>query len=179
LTLDHNTQDELHNATRGGRELVEVGLHQSVGASDFSFWKYRLDLQRYFSLSLDRRKVIAVRALAETNQEKGGSQVPFFDMPYLGSWRTLRGFEDYRYRDKSALALGLEYRYRIWTALDWGFFLDQGQVAPELGDFSWGGFHTGYGTRLILLPNPKVPISVDLGRSNEKWRLYVNFNPSF
>jgi Omp85 superfamily domain len=179
LTLDHNTQDELHNATRGGRELLEVGFHESVGASDFAFWKYRLELQRYFSLSQDRRKVIAVRAMAETNQEKDGSQVPFFDMPYLGSWRTLRGFEDYRYRDKSALAVGLEYRYRIWRALDWGFFLDQGQVAPEPGDFSWGGFHTGYGTRLIMLPNPKLPISVDLGRSNEKWRLYVNFNPTF
>jgi len=179
LVLDHNTQDQPQGPTRGSRELFEVGLHESVGSTDFAFWKYRLELQRYFSLSEDRRKVIAIRAMAETNQEKGGSQIPFFDLPYLGSWRTLRGFEDYRYRDKSALALGLEYRYRIWRAIDWGFFLDQGQVAPEPGDFSWGGFHTGYGTRLILLPNPKVPISVDLGRSNEKWRLYVNFNPSF
>ena len=56
LAIDHNTQDELHNATRGGREIVAVGLHESVGASDFAFWKYRLELQRYFSLSPDRRK---------------------------------------------------------------------------------------------------------------------------
>jgi hypothetical protein len=117
--------------------------------------------------------------MAETNQEKGGSSVPFFDLPYIGSWKTMRGFEDYRYRDKSALALGLEYRYRIWRALEWAWFVDRGQVAPEPGDFAWNRFHTGYGTRLIMLPTPKFPIGVDIGRSNEKWRLYINFNPSF
>ena len=101
LSIDHNTQDDPHRATRGGMELVEAGLHESVGAGDFAYWKYRVQLQRYFSLSQDRRKVIAFRALAETDQEKGGSKVPFFDLPYLGSWETLRGFESYRYRDKS------------------------------------------------------------------------------
>jgi surface antigen Omp85-like protein len=179
LTIDHNTQDDVHRATRGGLELAEAGLHESVGSEDFAYWKYRLEIQRYFSFGQNRRNVIAFRGLGETNQEKGGSRIPFFDLPYLGSWSTLRGFEDYRYRDKSALALGLEYRYRIWRALDWGLFVDRGQVASEPGDFAWSRFHTGYGTRLIMLPNPKFPISVDVGHSNEKWRLYFNFNPTF
>jgi outer membrane protein assembly factor BamA len=179
LVVDHNTQDDLHRATRGGREIVEVGLHESIGAGDFAFWRYGIDLVRYFPLSQDTRKVIAFRGMAETNQEKGGSSVPFYDQPYIGSWKTLRGFEDYRYRDKSAVAFGLEYRYRIWRALDWAWFVDTGQVGPEPGDFAWDGFHTGYGTRLIMLPTPKFPISVDIGRSSEKWRLYINFNPSF
>jgi outer membrane protein assembly factor BamA len=111
LVLDHNTQDDLHRATRGGREIVEVGLHESIGNGDFAFWRYGIDLVRYFPLSQDSRKVIAFRGMVETDQEKGGSSVPFYDLPYIGSWKTLRGFEDYRYRDKSAVAFGLEYRY--------------------------------------------------------------------
>jgi hypothetical protein len=77
------------------------------------------------------------------------------------------------------VAIGLEYRYRIWRALDWGLFVDRGQVAPQPGDFAWNQLHTGYGVRLFVFPAPKLPITVDLGRSNEKLRLYVNFNPSF
>jgi hypothetical protein len=179
LLIDHNTKDDEHRATRGGVEYAEFGLHESVGRGDFAYWKYHLEFQRFFAISRDRRQVIAVRGTAETNQEKGGSRVPFFEMPYIGTWKTMRGFENYRYRDKSALSLGLEYRYRIWRALDWGLFVDRGQVGPEPGDFSWHRFHTGYGTRLIMLPTPKFPITVDFGRSNEKWRMYINFNPTF
>jgi surface antigen Omp85-like protein len=179
LSVAHDNQDDPHRATRGGMELAAVGLHQSVDSTNFAYWKYHLELQHYFSLSQDRRKVIAVRALAETNQQQGGSQIPFFDMPYIGSWETLRGFESYRYRDTSALAIGLEYRYRIYRALDWGLFVDRGQVAPQPGDFAWNQLHTGYGVRLFMFPTPKFPVTVDLGRSNEKLRLYINVNPSF
>jgi len=179
LSIDHDTQDDPHRATRGGMESAEAGLYESIGSGDFAFWKYRLNIQRYFSISRDQRKVIAFRGMFETNQKKGGSQVPFFEMPYVGSWETLRGFESYRYRDNSAVAIGLEYRYRIWRDLDWGLFVDRGQVAPQPGDFAWNQLHTGYGVRLFVFPAPKLPLTVDLGRSNEKLRLYVNFNPSF
>jgi outer membrane protein assembly factor BamA len=148
---------------------VEISLNERVGKGDFAYWKYRLDFQRYFPLSADHRKVIAIRGLAETNQEKGGSGVPFFDMPMLGSWGTLRGFDNYRFRDKSAMALTVEYRYRIWRALDWGFF----------GEGGWNRFHKAAGVRLIMWPNPKFPIAADFGKSSEMWKLYINFSPRF
>ena len=77
------------------------------------------------------------------------------------------------------MALTAEYRYRIWRAMDWGFFLDGGQVAPRPGDFGWNRFHAGYGFRLFVLPKLTFPVAVDLAHSNEKWRFYVNFNTSF
>jgi len=123
--------------------------------------------------------MIAVRGLAETNLTPHGRQVPFFDMPFLGSDSTLRGFDNFRFRDKSALALSLEYRYRIWPSLDWGFFVDEGQVAPQFGDMALKQFHTGYGARLFVWPKSSLPISVDFGRSRETWRLFINLNTSF
>ena len=179
VAVDHDTKDDQTRPTRGGVESVEVSLKEGIGKGDFAYWNYRLDFQRFFAISRDDRQVIAIRGLAETNQEKGGSRVPFYDMPFLGSWGTLRGFDNYRFRDKSALALGLEYRYGIWRALDWGFFLDGGQVGAEPGDFAWDRFHKAYGVRLIMLPTPKFPISADFGRSNEQWRMYINFGTRF
>jgi len=179
LSIEHNTRDDPHMATHGGQEFVEVSLHEAVGKGDFAYWKYHLEFQRFFPVSRHGKKVIALRGLAETNQEKGGSQVPFFDMPVVGTWETLRGFEDYRFRDKSALSLGLEYRYRIWSAFDWSFFVDTGQVAPEPGDFGWNRFHTGYGARFITRPTRKLLMTLDFAHSNEGWRMYVNFNPTF
>ena len=100
-------------------------------------------------------------------------------MPVLGSWDTLRGFENFRFRDKSAVAFSAEYRYRVWRQMDWGFFVDQGQVAPQLGDFNWHRFHTGYGFRVFFLPRLTFPVAIDIAHSNEKWRMYVNFNADF
>ena len=71
------------------------------------------------------------------------------------------------------------YRYRIWRQMDWGFFLDEGQVGPQPGDFGWNRFHAGYGFRFFILPKLTFPIAIDVAHSNEKWRLYVNFNTSF
>jgi outer membrane protein assembly factor BamA len=177
LSMERDTTDEKRLESEGGRERVEVSLNEGIGKGDFSYWKYRFDFEHYFPLSRDSRTVVLVRGLAETNQEKGGSQIPFFDLPSLGDWDTLRGFSNYRFRDKSALALGVEYRYRIWQALDWGLFLDEAQVAPEPGDFGIKRFHTGYGARLIVFPKSDRLFSFDVGHSKEGWRVYFNFNP--
>lgn len=179
LSLEHNTKEDKRVPWHGGLQRIEAGVYDGVGKGDFAYWRYRVDLQQFFPLSRDHRKVIAVRGMVETNQEKSGSHVPFFNMPTIGDWDTIRGFENYRFRDKSAVTLGLEYRYRIWERFDWGLFLDRGQVAPELGDFALNRFHSAYGVRLIMLPKLNLPISFDIARSNEAWRFYINFSPSF
>jgi outer membrane protein assembly factor BamA len=179
ISLDHDTRKKDHMRGEGGLEHFEVSLNEGIRKGDFSYWRYHFDFIRFFPLSSDRRTVIAFRGMAETNQEKGGSHVPFFDMPAIGGWDTVRGLDDFRFRDKSAISFGAEYRYRIWESMDWGFFLDEGQVAPEPGDFAFNRFHTGYGARLIFLPKPDYPVSVDLGRSREKWILSFNLHRSF
>jgi len=166
-------------AAKGGVEHLEVSLNESISRGDCAYWKYHFDFQHVFPMTTDHRTVLAFRGLAETNQTKGGSQVPWFDMPVLGSWDNLRGFENFRFRDKSAVAFSAEYRYRIWRQMDWGFFLDEGQVAPQPGDFGWSRFHTGYGFRVFFLPRLTFPVAIDIARSNEKWRMYVNINADF
>ena len=178
FSIGRDNQQREKNAFRGGADRLEVSFNDGAGG-EFQYWRYRLTSQHFFPLSSDARKVIAVRALLETNQTTSGHSIPFFNMPALGSGQTLRGFQTSRFRDKTALALSLEYRYRIWPMIDVGLFVDEGQVAPKLGDLAMNGFHTGYGVRLFVWPKENSPITFDYGRSGEMWRFYVNFKPRF
>jgi outer membrane protein assembly factor BamA len=179
FTIERNTKDKQHLGSRGGIQHAEISLHEGVDQGDFSYWKYSFAFQQFFPISEDGRKVVAIRGTAETNQEKGGSQIPFFDLATLGSSSTIRGFQSFRFHDKSALSLGVEYRYRIWTFFDWAVFLDQGQVAPEPGDFGLDRFHTGYGIRFIARATPQRAVTIDVGRSSEGFKLYIDFTPAF
>jgi outer membrane protein assembly factor BamA len=177
--VTRDTEKRENYSFKGGLDDFQISFNRSVDGGDFEYWRYHFYSQHFFSLNDDGRKVLAARGLVETNVTPGSHLMPFFDMPFVGSDETLRGFDNFRFRDKSALALSLEYRYRIWPRLDWGVFIDEGQVAPQLGDIGLDRFHTGYGIRLFVWPKPDLPISVDFGRSNESWRLYINFNTRF
>ena len=177
FSVARNTESTENNSFRGGRDEFELSFNE--GGDSFGYWRYRFNSRHFFPVSDDGRKVIAARGFLETNRTIPGHSIPFFDMPTIGSLSTVRGFENFRFRDNSALAFSLEYRYRIWPWMDWGLFLDEGQVAPRLRDFGLSRFHTGYGARLFFWPKSNLPISVDLGRSRESWLLYLNINPNF
>ena len=179
FSIGRDTQQVENKQFKGGADRFELSFNRSIDGGNFAYWQYRLDSQHFFPVSGDGRKVIAARGFVETNVPTAGHLMPFFDMPALGSGSTIRGFENFRFRDKTALAMSLEYRYRIWPSIDWGLFLDEGQVAPQLGDLGFDRFHTGYGVRMFVWAKPDLPISLDLGRTRESWRLYLSINTRF
>jgi outer membrane protein assembly factor BamA len=180
FTLSRNTKDNQELPSRGGIQRAEISFNAGNGEDQrFAYWKYRLDLQQYIPVSKSGRSVIALRAGAETNQERRGRSIPFADLPIAGSWETLRGYADQRFYDKSVLTVGAEYRYRIWQAFDWGLFADAGQVAPEPGGFGIDRFHPAYGFRLIARATPRNAVTFDFARSREGWSLYFIVHPSF
>jgi outer membrane protein assembly factor BamA len=107
FAFDHRKTEETQVIARTNREHFEVSFNQSAGNGTFAYWKYRLEALHFFPLSSDHRTAIALRAFAETNQRTRGD-VPFFDMPVIGTWETLRGYENFRFRDRSALAFSVE-----------------------------------------------------------------------
>ena len=81
------------------------------------------------------------------------------------------------------MSASAEYRYRIWRYFDWGLFVDGGQVAPEIADFTSQKLHFGYGTRLIARSKGEGKdrrfVSLDVAHSREGWRFYVDFDGVF
>jgi hypothetical protein len=179
FSVGRSTESVENRSFRGGFDQLDISLHESTDGGEFGFWQYHFESRHFFPLTKDGRSLIATKGYIETNVTQPGRGIPFFDMPYVGSWSTLRGFETLRFRDKSALALTLEYRRRIWRAIDGGLFVDTGQVAPAIGDFGLDRFHTGYGARVFFWAKPDFPVSLDYARSSETWRLFLNVTRRF
>jgi outer membrane protein assembly factor BamA len=178
-SLERDTRSSRTLPDSGGLQRVQVTLNESRSGGNFSYWKYSADLQEFVPVSSDHRKVIVFRAGVETNQEKSGGIVPFFDLPTIGGHSTLRGFVSNRFTDKSAMNASVEYRYRIWHYMDWALFADTGQVAPEIGDFSLDRLHTGYGARIIVRAGEHSAVSFDVAQNGGVRRYYFQFNPRF
>jgi outer membrane protein assembly factor BamA len=177
VLLQRDTRDDPNLTSAGGLQRVEASLHEGLTGGDFAYWRYSAEIQQFIPLGEDHRKVISLRANVETNREKGGSSIPFFDLPFIGSRTTVRGYESRRFTDKSAMSLSAGYQYRIWRYFDWGFFADAGQVAPEIGDFDVDSLHVGYGMRFVVRTEGHRGITFDVARSREApWMVYVDFN---
>jgi outer membrane protein assembly factor BamA len=84
LSVDHNTKDREHNATRGGIQHFQAGFNEGIRKGDFAYWKFEFDFEEFFALTRDRRKIVAVRGMTETNQEKGWQPGSFFRHAHYG-----------------------------------------------------------------------------------------------
>ena len=66
--------------------------------------------------------------------------------PTLGGARSLRGYHTFRYRDRAAVLLQAEYRWRINEFVTGALFYDTGAVGATLDDL--GRFERNYGIGL-------------------------------
>jgi len=176
--LVHDGRDVPGRPRRGGYHRLAASWHQSGDSNDFGFWRYQVEAERYVPLG-SRNRILALRFLGITNQARGGSAVPFFEQAILGGSSTMRGFREFRFYDLSGILISAEYRYNLNSFMDMLFFIDQGQVARQPGDFSWGGLRTGYGGGLRFLSAKATPFKILFGRSNEGTRFYFSLGGAF
>ncbi len=112
----------------------------------FTFNRWDVDLRQFITFVQDTR-TIALRAWASSSDPSGGNTVPFYLQPTLGGSYSLRGFRTFRFRDRSALLLQAEYRWRINEFITGALFYDTGAVGPELGDIGKLERDYGFGFR--------------------------------
>ena len=128
---------------------------------------------------LNERRVFVVRALGSFSDVASDAQMPFYLMRTLGGSHTLRGFRDFRFRDRHLLAVQAEYRFEIFTALDGAVFYDAGQVAPRLDNFQWREFERDWGFGFRFGGNGGVFLRLDLAYGGEGPRTWLRFGHVF
>jgi hypothetical protein len=178
---------------RHGVDLkADYNIYHDVQDSRFSFNRLLLEAQARFLIAGPAHK-LTLHGLSSSTGVDTGSDVPFYFQETLGGVQnllgfheallgsdetvaTLRGFDDYRFRDRNLLLLQAEFRQKLWGPFDATFFVDAGKVthdASQLGltnlkhdfgislsfmrvdativrfDFSFGG---GEGTHSFLTP---------------------------
>ena len=97
----------------------------------------------------------------------------------------MRGFRNYRFRDRRSLLMNLEYRWEVWTYADFVLFADGGKVFRRAGDLDFTDLQAGYGFGFLL----RTPLVGQLGRygrlrfdsakSQEGFRIYIGSGPAF
>jgi hypothetical protein len=155
--LMHDTTGLTGRPTGGGLQRVRVSYFARTGGSGADFWSYRLEAQQFIHLyHLDR--VLALRGLIGWLDPAGPAPIHFQRLLTNDDPDLLRGYNDFRWRDRGLAILTAEYRWPIWfsavprgTGLDFYLLTDVGQVFGDLREISGRSLTWSYGAGLRLV----------------------------
>lgn len=120
--------------------------------------------------------VLFLSLRASTTTTSAGHDVPFFLMPDLGG-HDLRGYSNYRFRDRHSILVTAEYRWYAQEYLDGAIFYDAGKTVPTRGALDFSGFKSSVGAGVRLHGPQTTAIRLEVARSREGMRLLLAFTP--
>ncbi len=129
--------------------------YQDVQEHLYSFRRFDADLLH--KLPFADKNEIRVRGRLSFSETREGQRVPFYLMKTLGGSDirgedTLRGFRDYRFRDRDLILLQLEYMRELFGPVNFITFYDTGKVAPSISRFDEGRLRHTYGLGVVVVP---------------------------
>jgi outer membrane protein assembly factor BamA len=170
--VEADSRDVPGYPTSGGFYRAGFSAFRDVTRSGHDFRRVDLDAVHYLPL-FHRGSVVAVRGRLVASQTSAGQDVPFYLMPTLGSENTLRGYADYRFRDRNAALVSLEYQWPVFRVMDAALFADGGTVAAVTSDL-WRTPKTDYGVGIRFHSPARTFLRVDVAKSPEGTRLIVS-----
>lgn len=144
----------------------------------FDFTRVVGELQLHVPIGY-RSRILALRARTSHAVGRNGGQPPFYFLETLGGADTLRGFREYRFRDTRNLLFNVEYRWEVWTHVDFAFFSDFGKVFSDAGDMSLRDLKTSSGFGIRGHTPGGAVVRIDFAWSEEGFVLHVGSGPSF
>jgi outer membrane protein assembly factor BamA len=171
-------RDEPGNPRSGGNYVLQYNYFGDRSKGAFSFRRYEAEFQQYIPF-LNRRRVIAFRARTSLSDTGPGNNVPFYMMESLGGSEDLRGFREFRFRDRNLMIYNLEYRWEAFSGLDMALFGDAGKVFRDRRDFDLAGLEGAYGIGFRFNQEKAVFLRLDVGKSREGVRFFFKFGHVF
>jgi hypothetical protein len=172
IAMDVDTRDVPGYASSGSRYHVAMAAFHDQNLGRFSFTRFDADAVHYVPLG---RTVFALRGKVGMTQTGAGQDVPFYMLPTLGGSNSLRGYLDYRFRDRDLLLADAEYRFPIARRVDAALFYDAGTVAPQASGLT-ANLTADYGVGLRLHSATHLIARVDLARGREGMRALLSFS---
>ncbi len=170
---------DAYNYPRVGLEVtVEGWRYDDQDLDRFSFSRIVGQVRGQIPLGTRNRRV-AFRLRTSHSTPDSGNAVPVYLMETLGGANTVRGYGEYRFRDTRNLLVNVEYRWEVWTYMDFAFFYDGGKVFSDANDLDFHDLHSGYGFGLHMHAPGEVFFNVDLAKSVEGFRLHIGSGLGF
>jgi hypothetical protein len=170
---------EPRNARQGGWYRFDYSHYDDRKAGTYTFNRLDADVRQFIGF-LAGRRVIAARLFVATSDTTGEHAVPFYYMPTLGGYDTLRGFRQYRFQAPHAILVQGEYRWEIWSGLDGALFYDAGKVANRRSDLDLSNLERDYGFGFRFNTDNGVVFRVDAAfGSRDGKHLHIVFGGIF
>lgn len=147
----------------------------------FDFSRFSLDARGFLPFG-SRQRTLAVRFYTSgdvVNVGTPNATVPFYLMKTLGGNETLRGYENFRFRDTNLVYLSAEYRWEATAAIELVLFYDAGKVYEDRHDFGFQDLKSTWGFGIRAKSFRRVTFRVDIGSSPEGTLVFFAFGPSF
>jgi len=183
----------LHYDTTKGSGRPEPGVIVEGEAAHFSptgdygdpFWRYAGEAGAFLPLWFTDR-TLAVRGALEWVEAAETDQVPFTRLPTNHSGENLRGFSNYRWRDRGLLDVSAEYRWPVWaldrphsTGVDAYLFLGSGQVFGEWHEITTHVWRTSWGGGFRAILSKGFGARIEIARSTESTQIRLRADQMF
>ena len=193
----YDRRDNSRGLARGaylyGRVATNDGLRHG-SFSDYGWLETELDGRGYVPLGGDKTS-LALRSYALLKDTRGGSQIPFYDLAFLGGRTLVRGYDNYRYAGNNLLLFTTELRQTVWSksekkGVDVFVFGDAGQVWGDsrsrtdptvLGNdrFDSSNWRASIGGGAQYRISRAFAVRGEIGHSNEGNKFYLSFSRGF
>ncbi len=177
--VDVDYRDQPKNTRSGGHFRLSYDLWHDLDDFGLSYRDLRFEALHAFPI-FDKKRVFITRLIAQSTDSPGGNAVPFYAQPTLGGSTTLRGFDEFRFRDRNALLINAEYRWEAFSGLDMAIFGDWGDVGHTWDDIDIDKLKSDYGLGFRFNTFRSVFLRIDLARSvQEGFRVNTSFSGAF
>jgi outer membrane translocation and assembly module TamA len=157
---------------------VAAHRYEDTTTDEFDFDHIVGEVQGHVPLGYRNRR-IAVRVRTAHSVGRGGGEVPFYLMETLGGGSTLRGFREYRFRDARNILINAEYRWEVWTYMDFTLFYDAGKVFSDIDQLNFDDLESAYGFGVRMHTPGGFLLRMDLAKSSEGLKFHIGSGPSF
>lgn len=175
IFIEADRRDVPGYPTSGGVYRLGAASFRDLQGSGQSVRRLDMDAAQYVPV-FHRNWVIALRSRVTLSQTPAGNVVPFYLLPTLGGESTLRGYSDYRFRDRNAALFSAEYRWPVFRMLDGALFVDGGTVAASPSDLWRTQLHRDYGFGLRLHSDTRSIARIDVARGTEGVRITASLH---
>ena len=179
VALSQGTVSETGRPTSGGSRRFRATYFNGLGHDSVAFFTYRIDLQQFLQL-WHPYHVLALRTHISWLDQVGTAQIPFQRLMTNDDPDLMRGFKDFRWRDRGMAILSAEYRWPLWVlthpdamGMDLYLHTDVGQVFGNIDQINRDNFTYSYGAGVRLLGARGFVLRIEYAHSNEAnvWRL--------
>ena len=175
--IDYRDQDD--NARAGGYYGLAWRKYTDLQLDRYNFSQMDAHAQQFFPI-FDKKRVFALQARLLTSSHDEGQRVPFYFKPTLGGSRSLRSYNDYRFRDDYAFHLNVEYRWEAFSGLDMALFSDWGAIAPRWEALRMAELKNAYGIGFRFNTYRAVWLRLDIGLGgDEGTRYFLKLSKAF